>query len=100
MASILKMPPAEFEDQFVRKVGVRKSLTERPNGDCILLDVKTKKCTVYQYRPRQCRTWPFWDSNLKSPAAWAECCEACPGAGQGELVQLERIVEQAAVIRV
>jgi Fe-S-cluster containining protein len=99
MASAKGMTPAAFESRFVRRVGIRRSLTERANGDCVLLDKTTRRCTVYQARPRQCRTWPFWDSNLRSPEAWAETAAACPGCNKGNLVPLEQIVEQAAKIR-
>jgi len=100
MAAVKGMEPAAFEAAYVRRVGVRRSLTERRGGDCVLLDAKTRKCTAYEARPRQCRTWPFWDSNLRSPEAWAEAAEACPGCNRGSLVPLESIVEQAAKIRV
>lgn len=89
-----------FEDEFVRKVGIRRSLREFPNGDCVFFDSETRKCTVYNARPRQCRTWPFWDSNLKSPQAWSETCEVCPGSGQGKLYQIEHIEAQRKVFRV
>jgi uncharacterized protein len=91
---------AEFERLYVRKVGVRKSLVEYPNGDCVFFDPKARKCTVYEARPRQCRTWPFWDSNLKSPADWQRTCEVCPGSGEGRLYQLGEIEEQRKVVRV
>ena len=100
MAARRGMTPAAFTEAFVKQVGVRRSLTERPGGDCVLLDEKTRKCTVYEERPRQCRTWPFWDSNLRSPEAWAEAAEACPGCNKGDVVPLETIVAQAAKIRV
>ena len=100
MAARRGMTPAAFTEAFVKQVGVRRSLTERPGGDCVLLDEKTRKCTVYEERPRQCRTWPFWDSNLRSPEAWAEAAEACPGCNKGQVVPVEAIVAQAAKIRV
>lgn len=83
-----------FEDEYVRKIGIRRSLREFPNGDCVFFDTENRKCTVYHARPRQCRTWPFWDSNVKSPEAWAETCEVCPGSGKGKLYQLEHIESQ------
>ncbi|HUG67118.1 MAG TPA: YkgJ family cysteine cluster protein [Pirellulaceae bacterium] len=89
-----------FEDEYVRKVGIRRSLREFPNGDCVFFDSETRKCTVYNARPRQCRTWPFWNSNLKSPQAWSETCEVCPGSGQGKLYQIEHIESQRKVFRV
>ncbi|NBV45122.1 MAG: YkgJ family cysteine cluster protein [Planctomycetia bacterium] len=95
----LGMPVAEFETLHVRRVGIRRSLRERPGGDCVLLDAITRRCTVYSERPRQCRTWPFWDSNLRTPEDWAEAAAACPGCNRGQLVPLESIREQAAKIR-
>lgn len=100
MAARRAMPVDEFEEIYVRRVGVRRSLKEFRNGDCALLDRETRKCSVYQDRPRQCRTWPFWDSNLKSPKTWQETCDVCPGAGAGRLYQLEEIRAQAAVVKV
>jgi Fe-S-cluster containining protein len=88
-----------FERLYVRKVGIRKSLKELPNYDCVFLS-EDRKCTVYEARPRQCRTWPFWDSNLKTPEAWSETCEVCPGSGKGKLYQLGQIEEQRRVMKI
>ncbi len=100
LAKRMKMDEAAFEEQYVMSVGIRRSLKELPNGDCVLFDAKGRKCTVYEDRPRQCRTWPFWNSNLRSPEAWQETCEICPGSGKGELYQLESIEEQRKVISI
>jgi Fe-S-cluster containining protein len=91
MASLMGIATEDFEHQFVRQVGVDRSLVEYPDGDCILLDPETRRCTVYDARPIQCRTWPFWDSNLKRKRDWKETCEVCPGAGSGRLYSLEEI---------
>ena len=90
----------EFQQRFVRKAGIRQTLAERDNGDCIFFDGKLRKCTVYEHRPRQCRTWPFWDSNLRTEQDWKRTCEVCPGSGKGQIVPLESIQKQLAVIRV
>lgn len=100
LAGRLFLTVEDFERRYVRRVGVRKSLVEFPNGDCVFFDGPTRKCTVYEERPRQCRTWPFWESNIRTPEAWQRTCEVCPGSGQGQLIPLERIVEQAAALRV
>lgn len=91
---------ADFEAKYVRKVGVRKSLREFENGDCVFLHPQKRTCTLYQSRPRQCRTWPFWDSNLKSPEDWEHTCEVCPGAGTGKLYSLETIELQRKVVHI
>lgn len=75
-----------------------RSLREKSNGDCIFWD-RQAGCTIYAVRPRQCRTWPFWESNVKSPAAWARTMTVCPGAGTGELIPAEEITRRLSVIR-
>lgn len=99
LAVKLEMTVPTFEAKYVRQVGVRKSLVEYPNGDCVFFDGVERKCTVYEARPRQCRTWPFWDSNVRTPEAWAQTCEVCPGSGKGQVVTVDDIVKQVAVIR-
>lgn len=89
-----------FEELYVRKVGGRKSLIEFPNGDCVFFDNQARRCTVYNARPRQCRTWPFWNSNLRSPEDWAHTCQVCPGSGQGKLYSLEQIETQRQKMKV
>ena len=91
LATKLGMSSAEFEETYVRRVGSRRSLFERFNGDCVLLDAESRRCTVYSARPTQCRTWPFWPSNLESEDAWQQTCEECPGSGHGELHTVEAI---------
>lgn len=91
---------AAFEKKYVRQLGVRRSLRERANYDCVLLDPQTRKCRAYEARPRQCRTWPFWDSNLATPDDWGRTCQVCPGSGQGKLHQLVDIEAQRKQIRV
>jgi uncharacterized protein len=100
LAAEVGLDEQEFESRYVRSIGVRKSLKELKNYDCVFLDSKTRKCKVYNARPRQCRTWPFWDSNVRSPEAWADTCEVCPGSGTGRLYQLGEIEAQKAIIRI
>jgi Fe-S-cluster containining protein len=83
---------------YTRAVEQRRSLRERSNGDCIFYD-RQAGCTVYPVRPRQCRTWPFWESNLATPADWKRTCEVCPGSGKGELISGEEITRRLKVIR-
>ena len=100
LAKEMQLEVAEFREKYVRRVGSRMSLVEYPNGDCIFLDPTSRGCTVYEARPIQCRTWPFWSSNVKSRRDWEQTCEACPGAGQGKLYSLEQIETARAEKRV
>lgn len=99
LAKELGLSTADFEQKYVRRVGIRKSLIEYANGDCVFFDPTARKCTVYNARPRQCRTWPFWDSNVKSPDAWKQTCQVCPGSGKGKLHAVEQILHQISVVK-
>lgn len=85
IADHLHLEFAEFTSTYVRQVGKKYSLIEKPNYDCVFLTRNSQGkagCSIYPVRPMQCRTWPFWDSNLKSPTAWKNASErggGCPG---------------------
>jgi Fe-S-cluster containining protein len=100
LAAAMGQDVAEFEEMYVRKVGIRKSLREYPNGDCVFFDTDSRSCSVYQARPRQCRSWPFWDSNLRTEGDWEATGEHCPGCGKGRLHTLEEIETQRGKIRI
>lgn len=91
MAEQLGLTIENFEHQFTRRVGRRTSLKEYPDGDCIFLEPDSRRCLVYQSRPTQCRTWPFWNSTVATPADWRDTCDVCPGAGTGRLYSIEEI---------
>lgn len=86
-----------LDKAHLRRVGLRYSLTELPGGDCVFLDHDKNGCTtcrIHPVKPTQCRTWPFWDYNLKSPDTWAEAGRRCPGVNRGKMhdfVQIEAI---------
>jgi|SRR3972149_3234119 len=94
LAALLKISVVEFETKYVRQVGIRKSLIEFPNGDCVFFDSDRRTCKVYEARPLQCRTFPFWPSNLSSPQAWQETANCCPGCNHGPLISLKEIKSQ------
>ncbi|UCD28663.1 MAG: YkgJ family cysteine cluster protein [Planctomycetota bacterium] len=83
------------KDQL-RRIGFKYSLTERPNGDCIFMQKNAngkRVCSIYSVRPLQCRTWPFWTSNLKSTNSWAEASLKCPGMNNGKQYNFCQIEE-------
>jgi len=91
--------PVEQVVALYTKQGRRgRSLREKADGDCVFYD-RTAGCTVYEVRPRQCRTWPFWHSNVETPAAWEKTRAVCPGSGQGELIPAEEILRRVKVIK-
>jgi Fe-S-cluster containining protein len=52
-----------------------------------------KRCSVYEARPWQCRTWPFWPENMNRTVWESEVASYCPGAGKGRLYSAEEIEE-------
>jgi len=71
------------------------SLIEKKNNDCVFW-AKGVGCTVYQDRPRQCRTWPFWRPNLSDRATWDEAASGCPGMNRGATHDASEIQTTAA----
>ena len=98
IAEYLGKSVGEVRLMHTRLFGNRVSLTEYANGDCVFFDGQTRRCNIYPVRPRQCRSWPFWRSNLESPSRWAETRQACPGAGGGDFISLDEIEKRAALI--
>ena len=82
--------------EHLRRVGLRLSLTEHADGDCVFLERRNGAtfCRIHEVKPTQCRQWPFWDSNLKSPETWNEAAQKCPGMNRGkrhDFVQIESV---------
>lgn len=99
IAEHLDRPVGEVRLMHTRLARGRVSLREHANGDCIYLDPQTRLCRVYEVRPKQCRTWPFWNSNVASPEAWEQTKQVCPGAGQGAFVSAEEVKRAANQIQ-
>lgn len=92
LARTLGMATGRFTRQHCEKTDGLVHLKET-GADCRFLDGKA--CSVYEGRPTQCRTWPFWPENM-SARSWTSIAEFCPGVGKGRLVPRKKI-EQALV---
>lgn len=96
LAKRLNLPREVFLKRYTRQVGSRISLTEDPHTyDCVFLEGK-KICTLYEDRPKQCKTFPFWKDALASPEAWEETKERCEGIDHPDAptISLEDIQNQ------
>jgi Fe-S-cluster containining protein len=105
LAEFLRLPPEEVVEKYCRKADGKFSLKEYRNArgeyDCVFLtEEKVERpaetngedqsvthtrrgCSIYPVRPLQCRTWPFWDSNLSSKDAWDRAAQRCHGMNHG-----------------
>jgi hypothetical protein len=64
IAALLEMDEREFRRNYLRKEGYRYSLKEKrvnSSYDCVFFNRTQNGCSIYQARPLQCRTFPFWD---------------------------------------
>lgn len=70
IATFLKLRFDDFTRSYVCKVGYRFSLNEKPDFHnvryqnakaCVFL--QQGKCRIYPVRPKQCRTFPFWEAH-------------------------------------
>ena len=89
ISDFLEMEREDFIKRYVRKTRRKQCLIEHPSHDCIFL--KSGKCRIYSVRPSQCKTWPFWSSNLQTPADWCEAGDRCCGMNRGKIVSAEQI---------
>ncbi len=99
----------EFGRGYLRRVGRRYSLIDKPNPalpgsrPCIFWDEEGKGCSVYELRPKQCRTYPFWKEILASEDAWRKEADACggiePGGDRGRLYDRAEIEELKTYLR-
>jgi Fe-S-cluster containining protein len=82
-----------FYREYCRLVNVGEgfaiSLRERSDHACIFWG--NEGCSVYEARPIQCSTYPFWSSILSTSEAWEEEAKDCPGIGGGSLHGREEI---------
>jgi Fe-S-cluster containining protein len=77
LAQHLALDVDEFGRNHLRRVGQRYALLDTNDGACLFL--RGNRCGVYEARPKQCRSYPFWPANLASPQAWTEAADECEG---------------------
>jgi uncharacterized protein len=97
IADYLKISVEELAEKYLMRVGLRTTIIERrPVNDCIFLEAVNghKECRIYPVRPNQCRTWPFWDSNLISPDVWNYTAQKCAGINRGQIHSFEQIQQK------
>lgn len=94
IAEHLGLSVEEFGKKYLRKLNGRFSLIEHPvSYDCVFL--KEKKCTIYEARPLQCRTFPWWPQTLASEKEWLKGARTCEGISpQAPVVPLETIEKE------
>jgi len=80
LAELLDISLEELGEKYLFKVGYKYSLKEKliskNNYACVFFDLIKKKCSIYEARPSQCRTFPFWEYFLKNKEEVKKECPA------------------------
>lgn len=80
IAKHLELSIEEFAQKYLIRAKNRYSLQELKVKDlgyaCIFFDREKRMCSIYDVRPKQCRTFPFWEQ-FKSDTK--ELIKECPG---------------------
>nr|WP_223175437.1 YkgJ family cysteine cluster protein [Sulfurimonas autotrophica] len=64
IAEVLEMDVNEFALKYLFKKGYKYSIKENKINDsyeCVFYDRESNGCKIYNARPNQCKTFPFWD---------------------------------------
>ncbi len=79
MAKVLKISASQFTRKYCEKVGgIYRLKEQKADKSCTFLE--EKKCQIYEGRPTQCRTWPFWPEVMGAKLWKKEVADFCPGA--------------------
>lgn len=91
----LKLSKRDFYMKYLVQVGNKFSIKDLKNNNYSCAFLRDGKCSIYEVRPKQCRTYPFWPSIMKSKEAWEDEALACEGIRpDSPKVSLEEIEEK------
>ena len=83
----------EFARKYTRLVEDQYALLDRPKTyDCIFL--KDNQCSVYDARPIQCKTFPWWIQHLREPEDWEEAAKRCEGINHPDAPAVPSLIIQ------
>ncbi|MGE4133903.1 MAG: YkgJ family cysteine cluster protein [Bdellovibrionales bacterium] len=89
MAKTLGLKTSAFSRRFCEVRDGIWRLKDGSTDDCVFL--KNRRCSIYEGRPTQCRTWPFWPEVLNARTWNTEVKTFCPGVGKGRVWESEEI---------
>lgn len=93
LSSFLGLSFDAFTRRFCRFVSGKLALLDRPGteGDCVFLE--GTRCSAYNARPVQCKTFPWWIDHIETRESWEEAGKSCEGINHPEapLVPAEEI---------
>ena len=95
LATHLSLSDEEFLAKYTYPVDEKISLLDKPGSDhCIFL--VNNQCSVYEARPQQCRTFPWWVYLVQDQESWERAGAHCEGINHPDapIVPALKIQEQ------
>lgn len=92
MAEFFKLPVEEFMEVYLRRHWADVYKLNFPDDEPCMFLTETG-CEIYEARPAQCRTFPFWPENLSNASAWKGVRKLCPGVDKGRTYLIDEIEE-------
>ena len=81
-ANFLGIPQSKFKKEFrLKKTQDYWEMDVEEDLPCPFLT--PQGCGIHPAKPKQCRTYPFWQENLASKNDWQLTAGFCPGIGTG-----------------
>ena len=78
LAKYLNIDSEILKEKYLFKVGYKYSIKEVTLDEnsfaCCFFNLERKQCMIYEVRPAQCRTFPFWDYfKINENEVYKEC---------------------------
>eukprot|EP01130_Rhizamoeba_saxonica_P014220 TRINITY_DN618_c0_g1_i1.p1 TRINITY_DN618_c0_g1~~TRINITY_DN618_c0_g1_i1.p1 ORF type:complete len:181 (-),score=30.09 TRINITY_DN618_c0_g1_i1:11-553(-) len=74
----LGIPQTKFMEEYVEIRENEHYILQSKQDKCIFLNDKNQ-CDIYEMRPIQCSTYPYWSDVLKSKRSWNQEKKYCEG---------------------
>jgi Fe-S-cluster containining protein len=94
LAAFLELAPGVFRRRYEVRQLDGMDAVDPDEGPCPFHDDE-RGCTVYEARPTQCRTFPFWPEIVSRRRSWERAARDCEGIGHGRrhpVHEIERAV--------
>jgi len=63
------------------------------DGQCVFLN-QQGHCKIYNLRPTQCKTYPYWPELLETKKNWLNERKHCEGINKGQQISIRHIKRQ------
>ena len=91
LAALLQMRGYAFRRKYTYRDALGWTELFFESDHCVFLDADSGRCGVYEARPTQCRTYPFWRSLMREGRWLDEAARYCEGVGKGRLYAVEEV---------